>query len=87
METPVEYNAGNKKRRKIHVLEENDNLMLVRHFVGDRQEAIERIAKGIHYYEWSWNKKSIPIWSELNEDIQNDYKRQAEFALNALLGE
>lgn len=52
-----------------------------------RQEAIEKIAKGIHYYEWSWNKKQLPIWKDLNEYIQNDYKRQAEFALNALLGE
>ena len=51
----------------------------------DRKKAIEKIAKGIHYYEWSWNKKELPIWQDLNEDIKNDYKRQAEFALNALL--
>lgn len=51
-----------------------------------RQEAIERMAKGIHYYEWA-HDKHFPKWNELNSDIQNDYKNMAEAALNALLGE
>ena len=51
-----------------------------------RKEAIERMAKGIHYYEWA-HDKHFPKWNELNSDIQNDYKNMAEAALNALLGE
>lgn len=51
-----------------------------------RQESIERMAKGIHYYEWA-HDKHFPKWNELNSDIQNDYKNMAEAALNALLGD
>lgn len=49
-----------------------------------RTEAIERMAKGIHFYEWA-HDKHFPKWNELNSDIQNDYKNMAEAALNALL--
>ena len=49
-----------------------------------RQEAIEKMAKGIHFYEWA-HDKHFPKWNELNSDIQNDYKNMAEAALNALL--
>ena len=49
-----------------------------------RQEAIERMAKGIHFYEWG-HHKNMPKWEELNFDIQQDYKNMAEAALNALL--
>lgn len=51
-----------------------------------RQEAIEKMAKGIHFYEWA-HDKHFPKWNELNSDIQNDYKSMAEAALNALLSE
>lgn len=51
-----------------------------------RQDAIERMAKGIHFYEWG-HHNNMPKWEELNTDIQNDYKNMAEAALNALLGE
>lgn len=50
-----------------------------------RAEAIERAAKGIHYYEWGHHNK-MPKWNELNSDIQNDYRKMAEAALDALLG-
>ena len=49
-----------------------------------RQEAIEGMAKGIHFYEWG-HHNNMPKWEELNTDIQNDYKNMAEAALNALL--
>ena len=51
-----------------------------------RQEAIEKMAKGIHHYEWYFDEKELPFWEELNEDIRQDYRNQAEAALNALLG-
>lgn len=49
-----------------------------------RTEAIEKMAKGIHFYEWA-HDKHFPKWNELNSDIQNDYKNMAEAALDALL--
>ena len=49
-----------------------------------RKEAIEKMAKAIHYYEWA-HDKHFPKWDELNGDIQNDYKNMANAALNALL--
>lgn len=56
------------------------------HRLPTKAEVIERMAKGIHYYEWA-HDKHFPKWNELNSDIQNDYKNMAEAALNALLGE
>ena len=50
-----------------------------------RSEAIERAAKSIHYYEWK-HHNNMPKWNELNSDIQNDYSKMAEAALDALLG-
>ena len=50
-----------------------------------RQEAIEKMAKGLHNYEWEYSR--YPKWEELNEDTRQDYRKQAEAALNALLGE
>lgn len=50
-----------------------------------RQEAIEVMAKAIHFFEWGHNK-NMPQWTELNNDIQDDYKNMAKAALNALLG-
>lgn len=55
-------------------------------YLYSRTEAIEKMAKAIHYYEWA-HDKHFPKWDELNCDIQNDYKNMAEAALNALLGE
>lgn len=49
-----------------------------------RQEAIEKMAKGIHCYEWE-HTSHFPMWCELNDDIKNDYRNMAEAALNALL--
>lgn len=51
-----------------------------------RTEIINRMAKGIHFYEWG-HHNNMPKWDELNSDIQNDYRNMAEAALNALLEE
>ena len=52
----------------------------------NKSEAIERAAKGIHYYEWK-HHNNMPKWNELNSDIQNDYRKMSEAALKALLEE
>lgn len=71
---------------KIITNTDNDGSANLDHFkIFTRKEAIERMAKGIHYYEWA-HDKHFPKWNELNSDIQNDYKNMAEAALNALLG-
>lgn len=91
METPVEYNAGKKEEKPLRIAIYETAEKIIEGGYGDfyntlnRKTAVERIAKGIHKYDCSWNKKELPIWQDLNEDIQNDYKRQAEFALEALL--
>lgn len=48
------------------------------------KKAIERVAKGIHYYELR-HHNNMPKWEGLNTDIQNDYKNMAEAAPDALL--
>lgn len=87
METPVEYNAGNKPaEEKILVLRANPNgkpghLMK---FSISRKEAIDIMARAIHFYEWG-HHNNMPKWDELNSDIQNDYRNMAKAALDELL--
>lgn len=77
----VPYSCGNDKCDSCQ-----NNEWCVGSISPTRQEAIERMAKGIHYYEWA-HDNHFPKWNELNSDIQNDYKNMAEAALNALLEE
>lgn len=61
-----------------------ENIENEKYQVMPRQDAINRMAKGIHYYEWA-HSKHFPQWNELNDDIKEDYCNMAEAALNALL--
>ena len=76
----------NKNGRYVRITEEDCKKCKSPVLAGiTRAEAIERAAKGIHYYEWGHHNK-MPKWNELNSDIQNDYRKMAEAALDALLG-